>query len=78
MNSSLPANFGRAFDLSSLGKTKTTSASPANEATADNFLSDFVQVSKVKPVLLLAYTERAPQTLELRDFLAKLSKYYCE
>ncbi|HEY9275602.1 MAG: hypothetical protein RLY74_860 [Actinomycetota bacterium] len=74
MNSSLPANFGRAFDLSSLGKTKTTSASPANEATADNFLSDFVQVSKVKPVLLLAYTERAPQTLELRDLLAKLSK----
>lgn len=74
MSSSLPANFGRAFDLSSLGKTKATSAVTAHEATAENFLTDFVQISKTKPVLLVAYTDRAPQTLELRDLLAKLSK----
>jgi putative thioredoxin len=74
MSSSLPANFGRAFDLSSLGKTKATSAATAHEATAENFLTDFVQISKTKPVLLVAYTDRAPQTLELRDLLAKLSK----
>ena len=74
MSSSLPANFGRAFDLSSLGKTKATSAATVHEATAENFLTDFVQISKTKPVLLVAYTDRAPQTLELRDLLAKLSK----
>lgn len=74
MSSSLPANFGRAFDLSSLGKTKATSVATAHEATAENFLTDFVQISKTKPVLLVAYTDRAPQTLELRDLLAKLSK----
>ena len=74
MSSSLPANFGRAFDLSSLGKTKATSAATAHEATSENFLTDFVQISKTKPVLLVAYTDRAPQTLELRDLLAKLSK----
>jgi putative thioredoxin len=74
MSSSLPANFGRAFDLSSLGKTKATSAATAHEATAENFLKDFVQISKTKPVLIVAYTDRAPQTLELRDLLAKLSK----
>jgi len=74
MSSSLPANFGRAFDLSSLGKTKATSAATVHEATAENFLTDFVQISKTKPVLLVAYTDRAPQTLELKDLLAKLSK----
>ncbi|MBM3742876.1 MAG: tetratricopeptide repeat protein [Actinobacteria bacterium] len=74
MSSSIPANFGRAFDLSSLGKTKATSAATVHEATAENFLTDFVQISKTKPVLLVAYTDRAPQTLELKDLLAKLSK----
>ncbi|MFM9141267.1 MAG: co-chaperone YbbN [Actinomycetota bacterium] len=74
MSSSLPANFGRDFDLRSLGKTKATSAATAHEATSENFLTDFVQISKTKPVLLVAYTDRAPQTLELRDLLAKLSK----
>jgi putative thioredoxin len=75
-NPSLPANFGRAFDLSSLTKPKVTAsaATPTNEATVENFLTDFVQVSKEKPVILLAYTDRAPQTIELRDLLAKLSE----
>jgi len=74
MSTSLPGNFGRAFDLSNLGKTKSNSLSNAYEATAENFISDFVQVSKTKPVILAAYTDRAPQTLELRDLLAKISK----
>jgi putative thioredoxin len=75
-NPSLPANFGRAFDLSTLGRPKAPATSPSqfNEATVENFISDFVQVSKEKPVVLLAYTERAPQTIELRDLLARISK----
>ena len=71
----LPNNFGRAFDLSSLAKPKATT--PINtgnftEATVENFMTDFVQLSKEKPVLLWAYTERAAVTLEIRDLLARL------
>ena len=33
---------------------------------------DFVQASKDLPVFLIAYSEHAPMTLELRDLLAKL------
>lgn len=71
----LPNNFGRAFDLSSLAKPKATT--PTNtgnftEATVENFMTDFVQLSKEKPVLLWAYTERAAVTLEIRDLLARL------
>lgn len=72
----LPGNFGRAFDLSSLTKPKPApGAAPANfrEATVENFMTDFVQASKEKPVLLVAYSDRAPMTIELRDILAKLA-----
>lgn len=71
----LPNNFGRAFDLSSLAKPKATTPASTNsssEATVENFMTDFVQLSKEKPVLLWAYTERAAVTIEVRDLLAKL------
>ena len=69
-----PTNFGRAFDLSSLGKPKEnlTQAS-SSSVTVENLMPDFVQVSKEKPVLLLAYAERAPQTVAIRDLFAKLA-----
>lgn len=72
----LPKNFGRAFDLSSLSKPKANpSSSQANfeEATVENFMADFVQASKAKPVFLVAYTERAALTIEIRDLLAKMA-----
>ncbi len=72
----LPKNFGQAFDLSSLTKPKPAPGAPqANflSATVENFMSDFVQASKELPVFLIAYTERAPITIEMRDLLAKLS-----
>lgn len=71
----LPNNFGRALDLSALAKPKaTTSNSPSTfaEATVENFMTDFVQLSKEKPVLLWAYTDRAAVTIEVRDLLARL------
>lgn len=72
----LPNNFGRAFDLSSLTKPKPAPGTPSSNflpATVENFMTDFVQASKELPVFLVAYTERAPMTLELRDLLAKLA-----
>jgi putative thioredoxin len=72
----LPKNFGRAFDLSSLTKPKsspTQSHASFEEATVENFMTDFVQASKEKPVFLVAYTERAAITIEIRDLLAKIA-----
>lgn len=71
----LPGNFGRAFDLSSLTKPKveTSSESSALEATAENFMTDFVSQSKEKPVVLLTYSQRSPASIQLRDLMAKMS-----
>jgi putative thioredoxin len=72
----LPKNFGRAFDLSSLTKPKSSASSSQTsfeEATVENFMTDFVQASKEKPVFLVAYTDRAAVTVEIRDLLAKIA-----
>lgn len=71
----LPGNFGRAFDLSSLTKPKVESVSSATalEATVENFITDFVSISKEKPVVLLAYSQRSPASVELRDLMAEMS-----
>ena len=73
--SPLPGNFGRAFDLSSLTKPKaeSVSSSVALEATVENFITDFVSISKEKPVVLLAYSQRSPASIELRDLMAEMS-----
>lgn len=70
----LPGNFGRAFDLSSLTKPKVeTSSESALEATAENFMTNFVSQSKEKPVVLLTYSQRSPASIQLRDLMAKMS-----
>lgn len=71
----LPKNFGRAVDLSSLGKPKPAANSETNfpVATAANFMSDFVTKSRELPVIVLAYSERSPASVEVRDVLAKLA-----
>lgn len=71
----LPGNFGRAFDLSSLTKPKveSVSSSAALEATVENFITDFVSISKEKPVVLLTYSQRSPASVELRDLMAEMS-----
>lgn len=72
----LPQNFGRAFDLSSLGKPKTAPAAESSfsAVTVENLMSDFVEKSKEIPVVLLAYSTRSPATVELRNLLASLAK----
>lgn len=71
----LPGNFGRAFDLSSLTKPKVESVSSSTplEASVENFITDFVSISKEKPVVLLAYSQRSPASVELRDLMAEMS-----
>lgn len=72
----VPPNFGRAFDLSSLAKPKTPERSNDDfaEATVENFMSDFVALSKDKPVVLLAFSPRSSASIELRDLMAKMCK----
>ena len=72
----LPKNFGRAYDLSSLGKPKGAPSpqGDVNEATVENLMADFVEKSKEIPVVLLAYSDRSAITTELRDLMAKIAK----
>ena len=75
-NPKLPQNFGRAFDLSSLTKPKVESAESNRipEATVENFMTDYVALSKEKPVVLLAYSPRSKASVDLRDLLFKMSE----
>ena len=72
----LPPNLGRAFDLSSLGKTPavTPKIDCGKEVTKENLASDFVELSMSKPVILLCWTSRSPQSLDLLATLDKLNK----
>lgn len=72
----LPPNFGQAFDLSSLGKPSAPMAKIecGREVTKENLASDFVELSMTKPVILLCWTSRSPQSLDLLATLDKLNK----
>ena len=72
----LPQNFGRAFDLSSLKKpaANSTPTQPgvAIEATPENLVRDFVSVSNSTPVVLLAWSARMPESVQVLEILNKL------
>jgi putative thioredoxin len=72
----LPPNFGQAFDLSSLGKPAATPSTLncGKEVTKENLASEFVELSKSKPVILLCWTSRSPQSLDQLAILDKLNK----
>ena len=72
----LPPNFGQAFDLSSLGKPPATAPKIdcGKEVTKENLASDFVELSMNKPVILLCWTSRSPQSLDVLAILDKLNK----
>jgi putative thioredoxin len=72
----LPPNFGQAFDLSSLGKppAATPKIDSGKEVTKENLASDFVELSMSKPVILLCWTSRSPQSLDVLAILDKLNK----
>ncbi|MBC7463590.1 MAG: tetratricopeptide repeat protein [Actinobacteria bacterium] len=70
----LPANFGRAVDLSGLGKpapAKST-VSVGIEVTAANLTSEILPLSRTKLVVLFCWSNRSPESIAILDILAKL------
>ena len=72
---SLPPNFGRAVDLSSLGKPKAESAGPMPgvEITPENLTNEFLALSKAKPVVLICWSPRSSESEEVIGILGKLA-----
>ena len=69
------ANFGNAFDLSSLKKpTAEQLPTVGLEVTQENLVSEFVAKSKEKVVVLLAWSPRSAQAKEILETLGKLEK----
>jgi len=69
-------NFGRAFDLSALKKPAATAAEPIPgvAATAETLPRDLMPLSNSKPVILLCWSERFPESKETLALLGKLNK----
>lgn len=70
-----PPNFGRAVDLSSLGKPKPEAAGPLPgiEITPENLTNEFLALSKTKPVVLICWSPRSPESQEVVAILGKLA-----
>ena len=68
--------FGRAFDLSSLKKPSVTNqvATPGVEATAESLSKELLPLSNTKPVIIICWSERFPESKETLALLAKLNQ----
>jgi len=67
------ANFGNAFDLSSLKKPSADQLPTVGiPVTQENLVTDFVSKSKEKVVVLLAWSTRSSQSKEILEILGKL------
>ena len=75
---SLPPNFGQAFDLSSLTKPKvdTSVPMPGIEVTVENLSNEILPLSLVRPVIVLMWTSRSPESVEMVKTLGKLEVDY--
>jgi putative thioredoxin len=71
----LPPNFGRAVDLSSLGKPKPESSGPLPgvEITPQNLTDEFLALSKSKPVILICWSPRSVESQEVVATLGALA-----
>ena len=67
-------NFGRAFDLSSLKKPAQSAAEPKPGvvATAASLTQTLMPLSNTKPVIILCWSERFPESLETLKLMGKL------
>ena len=76
----LPPNFGQAFDLSSLTKPKVdpTTPLPGIEVSVENLSSDILPLSLVRPVIVLMWSPRSPESVEMIKVLGKLEGDYKE
>jgi putative thioredoxin len=77
---SLPPNFGQAFDLSSLTKPKVdpTVPLPGIDVSVENLSSDILPLSLVRPVIVLMWSPRSPESVEMVKLLGKLQTDYKE
>ena len=75
---SLPPNFGQAFDLSSLTKPKVdpTTPLPGIEVSVENLRSDILPLSLVRPVIVLMWSPRSAESVEMIKVLGKLEVDY--
>lgn len=75
---SLPPNFGQAFDLSSLTKPKVDPSTPLPgiEVSVENLSSDILPLSLVRPVIVLMWSPRSKESLEIVKVLGKLEVDY--
>ncbi len=77
---SLPPNFGQAFDLSSLTKPKVDPSTPMAGivVSVENLSSDILPLSLVRPVIVLMWSPRSPESVEMIKVLGKLEIDYKE
>ena len=71
----LPPNFGRAYDLSSLGKppVDTSTPMPGLEVNATNLTAEFLPMSAQKPVVVLCWSPRSAESVEMLHSLGRLA-----
>jgi putative thioredoxin len=69
-----PSNFGRAYDLSGLGMppVDTSTPMPGVEVNAANLTTEFLPMSAQKPVVVLCWSARSPESIEMLKVLGKL------
>ena len=72
----LPPNFARAVDLSSLGKPKVESTGPMAgiEVTPTNLTSEILVASRTKAVIIICWSTRSPESVEMVTTLGKIEK----
>jgi putative thioredoxin len=77
---SLPPNFGQAFDLSSLTKPKVDPSVPLPgiEVSVENLSNDILPMSLVRPVIVLMWSPRSAESVEMVKLLGKLEIDYKE
>ncbi len=73
-----PPNFAQAVDLSSLAKPKAPLAGPMPglEVTAANLTAEFLPLSQSKPVIVIAWSARSPESIEMVKTLGTLETSY--
>jgi len=75
---SLPPNFGQAFDLSSLTKPKVDPSlpMPGIQVSVENLSTEILPLSLVRPVIVLMWSSRSPESVEMIKTLGKLEDDY--
>ena len=70
-----PPNFGQAYDLSGLRKpaADTSTPMPGLEINATNLTAEFLPMSAQKPVVVLCWSARSPESVQMLRDLGKLA-----